>query len=122
MKDLDKRVEFHFLVFSGRPNPVLPVEGKLLEDVKNKYEAAIKSKYEGALPESRLGYQGFLIMKNGADVQLPDSLKVFNGVVIEANGKKVQYWNDVDGLEKRLLAEIKNSFFAQLIDIFEIED
>jgi hypothetical protein len=98
-------VQVRLLIFSGRPDPEWAVEGDALENLSERVRAAVGKERAYPTAPGGLGYRGFLLQHEEAELDLPRHLIVFHGVIIERPGPAAAHWRDVAGLEDWLLED-----------------
>jgi hypothetical protein len=98
-------VQVRLLIFSGRPDPEWGVDAAALEALSERVRAAVGKERAYATEPGGVGYRGFLLQHEEAELDLPRHLVVFHGVIIERPGPAATYWRDVAGVEDWLLED-----------------
>ena len=72
-------------VFSGRPNPVVVLEGREEQEVLARLRPGKRAAKGAARPQSFLGYRGIQFeLKGGRRRTLPSSFRLWHGVLVGA--------------------------------------
>lgn len=105
MSTSSSSVQVRLLIFSGRPDPEWAVEADALEVLSERVRATVGKERAHPTAPGGLGYRGFLLQHEEAELDLPRHLVVFHGVIVERPGPAATHWRDVAGVEDWLLED-----------------
>ena len=105
-------ITIEVLIFSGRPNPSWPLQAtNELRALKGRLKDLPEAFTEEPAEWSRLGFAGFRI-HGGEALGLPGEIRIYQGVIKAGHGRQAKYLKDLDGIERRLLAEARKQSLA----------
>jgi hypothetical protein len=88
-------------VFSGRPNPTWDLAGSQLLELQEALQGL--PPINDPLAEGGLGYRGFVLLNPDRLAGLPPQIRICGGIVTMTDGQARSFYQDVHGVEHRLL-------------------
>ncbi|NGP89902.1 hypothetical protein [Fodinibius halophilus] len=111
-------------LFSGRPNPKITLENDLAAEFSEMIHAAIGKEAANPPPAPKLGsYYGFTVTmpRNKAqELELPQQIRINNGVLTVTRNKEENHWRDVANIEELLIKQAYEEGLGDLLQKFDI--
>jgi hypothetical protein len=104
-------------MFSGRPNPAWELTPEEAAELNTRTRTTTAAEpISASVPEGVLGYRGVVVTRAESEVEAPDSVRVYAGVVTVQRGDRVAQYPDQLDIESWLLDRARAHGCGALVD------